>query len=192
MSPSQQGRDIDTYIHGGIAGGRRICYGQAKRNQPNLSTACGLARMTIWNPEELQPQSKAAPNCHFFPMGLHWVHGCSMLEAGAMRRALRMVLWWGKSAQWGLRQGRRVNRNHSQELGAFTNGKTGLSQAGGMAGELRNIPPWLSRFSRRTRQQYFSRWSQQQGRNGDLLKVHTAEGAIGEQRLPTPQLTARM
>lgn len=44
-------------------------------------------------------------------------------------------------------QGRRINRNLSEALGAFPKCKAGPPRTGGTAGELRNVPLWLSRLS---------------------------------------------
>ena len=74
-------------------------------------------------------------------------------------------------------QGRRINRNLSEALGAFPKCKAGPPWIGGTAGELRNVPLWLSRLSIReaTGFQVADR-----GRERDLHKAWTAEGATAE------------
>ena len=104
------------------------------------------------------PSRRARLHLPLFPMGLHWVHGCRrVLEAGAKGRELRTSLRWAEPAE-GLGQGRRVSRSLSEALGAFTKCQAG-PQRMGPTGELRNVPLWLSRFSIRTSQKAFRRWS---------------------------------
>lgn len=104
------------------------------------------------------PSRRARLHLPLFPMGLHWVHGCRpVLEAGAKERELRTSLRWAEPSE-GLGQGRRVSRNLSEALRAFAKCKAG-PQWMGPTGELRNVPLWLSRFSIRTRQKAFRRWS---------------------------------
>lgn len=45
---------------------------------------------------------------YLFPLGLPWIPGCSVLEAGARVREPRMFLGWVGPADG---QGRRVNKN---------------------------------------------------------------------------------
>lgn len=71
-------------------------------------------------------------------------------------------------------QGRRINRNLSEALGAFPKCKAGPPRTGGTAGELRlcGYPGFQS-----GRQQAF-RWQTEAER--DVYKAWTAEGATAE------------
>lgn len=160
----------------GSAGGGRVCYRQLLEKSVNF---CWLlvGWSDCWNPEEPQPQSTL--HLPLFPLGLPWVHGYRhALDAGAQGRECRTFLRWAMPAEgqenqqslWGA-------RGFPQVQGRATTDRA-------TAGELRNVPLWLSRLSVREAAGFAVA---DRGRQRDLHKAWTAEGATAE---PAPRLTA--